>query len=38
VRLHDEVAGIIGTGQITGVTTKLTPGKTVQAVEAVLPA
>lgn len=36
VRLHDEVAGIIGTGQITGVTTKLVPGKTVQAVEAIL--
>lgn len=36
VRLHDELAGIIGTGQITGVTTKLTPGKTEQAVEAIL--
>jgi len=36
VRLHDEVAGIIGTGQITGITTSINPERTTQTVEVIL--
>jgi len=36
VLLQDELAGVVGTGQIQQVTTLLEPGKTTQQIEAVL--
>lgn len=36
VRLQDELAGVVGTGQIMQVTTTLEPGKTTQQIEAIL--